>query len=406
MRNWQTISNNNYTNPQSARFNYLKANEINTDTMKIGDFVINNDLDVGGNLNVTGSCFSDKQFVVNNTSSSERDRLKIEDNEEGFLFYNEDGQLGRYAIDISNIIWDIESNGNATFNALDVGNDLLVDGDISCNNNLSANGNAIIANRTTSGHLRIRGTTANINTDGCWIDFNRLYPDELSAINGITSIINQRGSGEGAIVFGKSTNNNTRTLQMVIRDNGNVGIGTTTPTKKLDVSGNANIRGDLTLNSLGVNGGATIQNNLTVNGNVGIETTTPNQKLDVSGNINANGNITINNVNIATIGYNQTWIDYTGTRNQNVLYQNTRGRPILLSVSIEGNNSSSISKWAIQTSASNFNNIKIAATGYTQSNSDAFSFNAIIPSLWFYRVIQLSGPNSAGVVTNWVELSN
>jgi hypothetical protein len=53
---------------------------------------------------------------------------------------------------------------------------------------------------------------------------------------------------------------------MCILNSGNVGIGTATPTEKLEVNGNAKISGNLTLNDLGVNGGATIQNNLTVRG--------------------------------------------------------------------------------------------------------------------------------------------
>ncbi len=53
---------------------------------------------------------------------------------------------------------------------------------------------------------------------------------------------------------------------------GDVGIGTTTPTQKLDVTGNTNVTG-----------------NSYVSGNVGIGTTTPGQKLEVAGNIFANG---------------------------------------------------------------------------------------------------------------------
>ncbi len=52
--------------------------------------------------------------------------------------------------------------------------------------------------------------------------------------------------------------------------NGNAGIGTTTPTQKLDVTGNINGSG-----------------NLTISGNVGVGKTNPGYKVDVNGAVNA-----------------------------------------------------------------------------------------------------------------------
>jgi hypothetical protein len=140
--------------------------------------------------------------------------------------------------------------------------------------------------------------------------------------------------------------------RMRINTDGNVGIGTTTPTSKLDVNGNARILGDiwgsqvltfqnnarftvtrsnvptLTASSFSMpyygvaapnvggsadlwisgNGGIRMFTNgnpnplvnILSNGNVGIGTTTPNAKLDVNGNIRAVGEVTSsrNNVDI------------------------------------------------------------------------------------------------------------
>jgi len=71
---------------------------------------------------------------------------------------------------------------------------------------------------------------------------------------------------------------------LTVLKNGSVGIGTATPSQKLDVVGSAEING-----------------NTTITGNVGIGTTTPSQKLDVVGSAEINGNATITgNVGIGT----------------------------------------------------------------------------------------------------------
>lgn len=123
---------------------------------------------------------------------------------------------------------------------------------------------------------------------------------------------------------------------LMVKHNGNVGIGTTAPTEKLEVSGNAKIAGQLSTDSYIVSTGAIIgggdnvcqiSNNVATvemrvtaagsarlmrwkdgagkniiesdgikttlqTGNVGIGTTSPSEKLDVVGNIKSSGNVT------------------------------------------------------------------------------------------------------------------
>jgi hypothetical protein len=81
--------------------------------------------------------------------------------------------------------------------------------------------------------------------------------------------------------------------------NGNLGVGTSTPGAKAEVNGNLKVdgtittsgaNGNLTVNgSSTVSGSSTVTQNLTINGNVGIGTSSPTQKLDVNGYVKGTG---------------------------------------------------------------------------------------------------------------------
>jgi len=62
-------------------------------------------------------------------------------------------------------------------------------------------------------------------------------------------------------------------------NNGNVGIDTSTPAQKLDVTGNASVSGNTTVSGLLTAGTAV------VTGSLGVGTPSPTQALDVSGGI-------------------------------------------------------------------------------------------------------------------------
>ncbi|QIG60028.1 hypothetical protein [Dishui Lake large algae virus 1] len=82
---------------------------------------------------------------------------------------------------------------------------------------------------------------------------------------------------------------------------GSIGVGTTTPSKALDVTGDINFSGDLYQNGVLFSGGSsqwtTSGTSIYYNsGNVGVGTTTPTKKFDVSGDINFSGNLYQNGV--------------------------------------------------------------------------------------------------------------
>ncbi|OQX72306.1 MAG: hypothetical protein B6D61_14150 [Bacteroidetes bacterium 4484_249] len=85
--------------------------------------------------------------------------------------------------------------------------------------------------------------------------------------------------------------------QMVLDADGRLGIGTTTPTEKLEVNGNINFTGNLLQNgqpfetSKWTENGSDIFYNV---GNVGIGTNSPSYDLDIVGNIGISGSFVIN----------------------------------------------------------------------------------------------------------------
>ena len=135
---------------------------------------------------------------------------------------------------------------------------------------------------------------------------------------GIHSLVqaNTAGAEQGTLIF-TTASSGTLTEKLRIDGSGNVGIGTASPTGKLDVSGTLMLTGNAFANGPSISnsydglllvGGASLgvrinsQNNttellrVTNSGNVGIGTASPQYKLDVAGNINSNATITGNNI--------------------------------------------------------------------------------------------------------------
>ena len=98
-------------------------------------------------------------------------------------------------------------------------------------------------------------------------------------------------------------NNSNNTEILYVRNDGKVGINTSSPSQTLDVNGNINFSGTLYQNSIALvtsqwtTNGSNIHFN---SGNVGINTNSPSQTLDVNGNINFSGTLYQNSVALVT----------------------------------------------------------------------------------------------------------
>jgi hypothetical protein len=106
--------------------------------------------------------------------------------------------------------------------------------------------------------------------------------------------------------------NSTRNIGIATTATPYVGIGTTSPLAKLTVIGDTNISGVVSATGYYLNGNALVSaavqtwelsgsNVYRQNGNVGIGSTIPTEKLDVIGNIKATGTITGSNISVSGI---------------------------------------------------------------------------------------------------------
>jgi len=84
-------------------------------------------------------------------------------------------------------------------------------------------------------HVDARSLRARMAVDshsqGAYLEWNKDWA------NGMTYLLNQKGTGTGGIVFGEVTTGNDWQETMRIASSGNVGIGTSTPGVRLDVAG-------------------------------------------------------------------------------------------------------------------------------------------------------------------------
>ena len=140
------------------------------------------------------------------------------------------------------------------------------------------------ANLDVAGIAHFSGLTSpSTPIQGAYIGWNA-----LTSSTGETDFINHKGLGTGGFAFyNTGGNGSSRTLQMLIDGNGNVGIGVTSPSQisqRLEVAGNVRTTGLLTVIGAG---------NSSFSGNLGIGTTSPSERLEVAGNVRTTGVLTV-----------------------------------------------------------------------------------------------------------------
>jgi hypothetical protein len=138
-----------------------------------------------------------------------------------------------------------------------------------------------------------------------WVDAVRL----TFAVDGTPST----GIVPGRVQFEIQDTGGTTATRLVIKNNGNVGIGTTTPNYNLVINGTT---GNLLQVATSTNQGIMVINS---NGNVGIGMTTPGVKLDVAGSMKLAGAMNLDNPGASTfieMGHNTAdynYIDFHGS---------------------------------------------------------------------------------------------
>jgi len=232
------------------------------------------------------------------------------------LIINNNGNIGigitnpTYKLDVSgdiNITGNITNNGSTTLNNNISGNAATATYAINADNATYANYalNTTNADYATTANVAFFADTATVANS---LDVNNNY--EIAGLNlnngnlikaNIIEVLtlsnnanlNIQTTGENPIIF------NTNAIEKLrITSEGNIGIGITNPTYKLDVSGDINISGDFKQNGVIYKGSKWNDNETSIfynEGFVGIGISNPNYNLEVIGTIRANSNLIVDN---------------------------------------------------------------------------------------------------------------
>ena len=286
----------------------INANTVNLSTIK----GLSNDVNInnydGNGIEITNTVSKGLVVIGTNATESISGGTK--------LFVN-----GKIKTNNDIISSKLISNTNTSLTLNNYNNSgIIIDGSdnkVKINTNLEVDENSIFKkNLEVQGDITIRGQYLQIDTE-------TLTSESMKITNSGTTpalTIIQTGATDSFVVYDSISDNASSPLDLeiafIIKDNGNIGIGTHNPTSKLDINGTVNITGN-------TNFGSKITSGLQITGE------SPSQKLPGENSINLGVDLanSLSYIDISSTNSLGGYIDFSGADDSD-FYCRIRGNKI------------------------------------------------------------------------------